>query len=234
MPRCSGLGASKRPTSVPSAVGCHGERGKAAVHPDEPGIIAGGGAGRVAAGGMQVGGSYVEADIPTGTVTADRGEQDLATRRHHRLPGVGVEMGDRAKVSPQPTGIVVDADRADGRQGHGAGMALPDPDREGAALAVLVAEPKPSWTAPLAFPPREAGPPALAAAVFGVGVGESARPRSTAASSNTWAETSCRHPRPVTCLVMVPSGAATKTRPAASPRFQALKALIRSNPATGP
>ena len=39
-------------------------------------------------------------------------------------------------------------------------MALPDPDREGAALAVLVAEPEAIPTAPLAFPPREAGPPA--------------------------------------------------------------------------
>ena len=51
---------------------------------------------------------------------------------------------------------------------------------------------------------------------------ESARLRSTAASSNTCAETSCRHARPVTCLVMVPSGAATNMRPAASLRFQPL------------
>jgi hypothetical protein len=37
----------------------------------------------------------------------------------------------------------------------------------------------------------------------------------------------------VTCLVMLPSGAATKTRPAASLRFQTLNALIRSNPDHG-
>ena len=42
---------------------------------------------------------------------------------------------------------------------------------------------------------------------------------------------SCRHIRPVTSLVMTPSGAIMKLRPAASLRFQALKLLIRS---TGP
>src|SRR5215207_5119699 len=62
---------------------------------------------------------------------------------------------------------------------------------------------------------------------------ESARPRSTAASSNTCAETACRHPRPVTCLMMVPSGATTNSRPASSVFFQALNALIRSNPDHG-
>ena len=51
-------------------------------------------------------------------------------------------------------------------------MALTDPDQAGAALAVLVAEPETVPTASLAFPPREAGPPALAAAVIGLGVGE--------------------------------------------------------------
>ena len=47
-----GLGASKRPTRP--VRGGHGERGKAAVHPDEPGIIVSG-AGRVAAAACKSG-----------------------------------------------------------------------------------------------------------------------------------------------------------------------------------
>src|SRR5512132_1955788 len=61
----------------------------------------------------------------------------------------------------------------------------------------------------------------------------SARPKSTAASSNTCAVTSCRHIRPVTCLLLVPSEPTTDTRPASSDVFQALNALIRSNPDQG-
>jgi hypothetical protein len=47
------------------------------------------------------------------------------------------------------------------------------------------------------------------------------------------AATSRRQESPVASLVMVPSGSTTKTRPAASLRYQALKALIRSNPDHG-
>jgi hypothetical protein len=64
----------------------------------------------VTAFGVQVGGLDVEADIPAGAVPADRGEQDLGPRRHHRLPGGGIEVGDRAEQPPQPAGIVLHAD----------------------------------------------------------------------------------------------------------------------------
>jgi len=107
---------------------------------------------------MQVRGLDVEADIPAGAVPADRGEQDLGTWRHHRLPGTWGELGDRAEQPPQPAGVVVDANDADGRQGHRAGMVLTDPDRAPAAFALLVAEPEAVPTAPFAFPPREADP----------------------------------------------------------------------------
>src|SRR5215216_1365370 len=60
-----------------------------------------------------------------------------------------------------------------------------------------------------------------------------ARPRSTAASSKTCAETSCRQASPVTCLVIVPSAATVKMRPASSLRFQALNVLIKSKPEHG-
>jgi hypothetical protein len=61
----------------------------------------------------------------------------------------------------------------------------------------------------------------------------SPRPRSTAASSNTWAETSFRQESPVTSLVAVPSESTTNTRPALSLVFQRLKALIKSKPDQG-
>src|SRR5919108_1646913 len=90
----------------------------------------------------------------------DRGEQDLGARRHPRLPGGGVELGDRTQQSPQPAGVIVDADHADGRQGHRAGTALADADRAAAALAMLVAGPEAVPTLPLTFPPWEAELPA--------------------------------------------------------------------------
>ncbi|MFD0591179.1 hypothetical protein ACFQZ4_00090 [Catellatospora coxensis] len=61
----------------------------------------------------------------------------------------------------------------------------------------------------------------------------SPRPRSTAASSNTCWHTSARHARPVVWTMVVPSAAATSTRPAAAVRFQVLNALIRSKPDHG-
>jgi hypothetical protein len=73
MPRRSGMGALKRPTSLPAGGGRHRERGETAVHPDEPAAVVGG-VGRVAALGVEVGGLHVDARIPTGAVPADRGE----------------------------------------------------------------------------------------------------------------------------------------------------------------
>src|SRR4029450_11230713 len=94
---------------------------------------------------------------------ADRGEEDPGARRPPRLPGAGVELGDRTQQSPQPAGVIVDADHADGRQGHRAGTALTDANRAAAALAMLVAEPEAVPTAPLTFPPRKADLPAAVA-----------------------------------------------------------------------
>ena len=54
-----------------------------------------------------------------------------------------------------------------------------------------------------------------------------------AESSNTWAETSVRQERPVTCFVVVPSGATMNMRPALSLVFQWLNALIKADPEHG-
>jgi hypothetical protein len=96
----------------------------------------------------------------------------LARGPKHRLAGVAVEVCDRAEQSAQPAGVVVHADHADGGQGHAAGVSLTDPDREGAVLALLVAEPEAVATPPLVLAPREAHRAAttragLAAAVCG-------------------------------------------------------------------
>ena len=108
--------------------------------------------------GVQVGGLYVEADIPAGPVPTDGREQDLGARCHLGLPGASVELGDRTQQSPQPAGVIVDSDHADSRQGHRAGTARTDADRAAAAVAVLVAKPEAVPTTPFAFPPWEANP----------------------------------------------------------------------------
>jgi hypothetical protein len=138
--------------------------------PDEPDMIVRR-VGSMAAFGVQVGGVDVEADIPAGAVPADRGEQDLGTRRHHRLSSIRIEVGDRAEQPSQPTGLVVDSNSADGRQGHRARMAIPDSDQQSAALASLVAESEAVPTTPLSFPPREPNPPASRMTALGLGVG---------------------------------------------------------------
>jgi hypothetical protein len=115
MPRRSGLGRREAAHLGPVRGGRHREHSEAAVHPDKPAAVVGG-MGRVAALDVNVWSLDVEADIPTGAVSADRGEQHLGARRHHRLPGVGVEVPDRAEQPPQHAGVVVHPDHADGRQ----------------------------------------------------------------------------------------------------------------------
>jgi hypothetical protein len=85
-------------------------------------------------------------------------------------------------------------------------MTLTDPNARRSTVPRLVAEPEAVAAAPFAFAPREPDPAALAHGGLGLGMAESARPRSTAASSNTCAETACRHPRPVTCLMIAVRG----------------------------
>ena len=58
-------------------------------------------------------------------------------------------------------------------------------------------------------------------------------PRSTTASSNTCWHTSVRHATPVTTISVTPSASTANTRAASSVFFQALNALIRSNPVHG-
>ena len=165
-------------------------------------------------------------------MSATRGEQDPGARRHHLSAGVEIGLRDRAEQPSQSASVVEHPDSADPRRGHRAGMSHSDADAEGAILPLFVAETEAVATASLALAPRKPNPDS-SVAVAGLCVGGEARPKSTAASSNTCAATSRRHGRPVTCLVTVPSGAATKMHPADSLRFQPLKALIRSYPDQG-
>jgi hypothetical protein len=87
---------------------------KASVHPDELAIIVGS-AELVAAPRVEVGSAHVEADIPARAVSIDGSGQDLGTRRDDQLPGVWIDVLDRAQQSPQPAGLVMDAYHADGR-----------------------------------------------------------------------------------------------------------------------
>jgi hypothetical protein len=150
-------GRSEAADLGPVRGGRHGERGKAAVQANKP-VIRARRSGQGATVGVQVGGLHVDADIPAGAMPADGGEQDLGARRHPRLPGGRVELGDRTQQPPQPAGVIVDPDHADSRQCHRAGMALTDADRAAAARAMLVADPEAVPTAAFAFPPREADP----------------------------------------------------------------------------
>jgi hypothetical protein len=142
-----------------------------------------------------------------------------------------VDLRNWAEQSPQPAGVVVHPNLADRRQGHRAGMANPNPEAA-PTPALSVSQSEAVATAALPLSPWEPDP-SLAPATLGVGVGGKRAAEVDRGLSNTCADTSCRQTSPVTCLVTVPSEATTKTRPAPSLRFQALKALIRSNPDHG-
>jgi hypothetical protein len=107
-------------------------------------------------------------------------------------------------------------------------MIFADADSVAAAWILLVAETKAVVIASFTLAFREAN-----LAVTTLGVSSKPSTRSTAASSNTWAETSFRQESPVTSLVAVPSESTTNTRPALSLVFQRLKALIKSKPDQG-
>ena len=189
----------------PLGGGHYGECGKAAVHADEPArvIVE---ARLVAALWMKVGGPDIEADVPAGAVTAAGDEQNPGQRRDLPQASVGVDLLDRVEEPPKPAGVVVHTDRAELRQGDTSGMLLTDPDHQGAVFVSLVAEPEAVAATTLALFSGKANPPT---------------------------DTSCRQARPVIFLVVAPSRATEKTRPAASLPFQALYALMRSNPDQG-
>jgi hypothetical protein len=113
--------------------------------------------------------------------------------------------------------------RPDLRQRNRPGMNLADADPGTAIWSPLVADTEAVLAASFALAFRKPTPRSPRSAYR-------ARPRlrSTAASSKTWEETSFRQESPVTCLVVVPSGATAKTRPAPSLAFQRLNALIKS------
>jgi hypothetical protein len=129
--------------------------------------------------------------------------------------------------------VIVDSDRAEGWQGHRAGVAFADSDAEAASSALSIAQPKAVAATSLTLESREAGLATFALAVLRLGVGG----KGPAEVDGSLLEHLCGDPllpgQPVTCLVTVPSRATTKTRPASSVLFQALNGLMRSNPDQG-
>ena len=97
-------------------------------------------------------------------VATDRGEQDPGAWRYDRLADHWVELLDRPKQPSQPPRVVVDAESPDPRQDNRSGRALPDPDREGSAFGLLVAESEAVMATSLALVSWEADPSALAVA----------------------------------------------------------------------
>ena len=166
-------------------------------------------------------------DLPSVNAPDDRRGQDSGARCCYSLTRMWVEVLDGSEHPPQPPGVVMHPDGSDLREDNRPGMSLSDADSVTAAWILLVSE-----TKALAVPSLRLcrGKPTWP---FISAYRASARPRSTAASSNTWAETSVRQERPVTCFVVVPSGATMNMRPALSLVFQRLNALIKSDPYHG-
>jgi hypothetical protein len=121
--------------------------------------------------GVEVRSVDVEADIPADAMPANCGEQDSRPGRDDWLAAVRVDLTDGAKQSSQTACVIVDSDRADGRQGHRAGVAFADPDAEATSPALSIAQPEAIAAASLTLESREAGLATFALAVLRLGVG---------------------------------------------------------------
>jgi len=96
----------------PLGGGHYGERGKAAVHADEPARV-NVEARLVAALRVKPGGPDIQADVPPGAVTATGDEQNPGQRRDLPQASVGVDLLGRVEEPPKPAGVVVHTDRAE-------------------------------------------------------------------------------------------------------------------------
>jgi hypothetical protein len=103
----------------------------------------------MAAARVEIGSLNVEAHIPASPMAANRREQDLGPWHNDWLPAGRIHLDDRTEQPPQSTSVVMHSDPADGRQGHAAWMAFPNPDAGGWAVGMLVAEPTALATVPL-------------------------------------------------------------------------------------
>jgi hypothetical protein len=158
--------------------------------------------------------------------------EDLRARRDDRLAGQRVELLDWPKQPPQPPGVIVDAESPDTRQGNRAGMTLPDPDREGPAPGLLVAQPEAVAAASLVPASREADPVALALASLRVPVGGKGAAAIHGGLLEHLRADLVPPCKPSHLQGSRPLGVTRSTRPAAS-LFRALKALMRSKPDQG-
>jgi hypothetical protein len=108
------------------AIGSGGDRedGEATIDPDESSMLTRQ-PRRVTPLGMELGGSDIQANVPTISVTDDIGEQDPGPRDDHPLPGFRIELFNRPQQSAQPPCVVVHADDPNLRQGDRIGDGLP-------------------------------------------------------------------------------------------------------------
>ena len=225
--------SGQRPRGGPSAYlgsisgSRHRELPEAAVNSDKslPGSIT---SGMVTPVWVEVRCKDREADIPSVSVTDDRCEQHLA--RGARVGFLRPESTCWTGRSNHRTGRVSSCTRMTPMVGNVTERGCPSPTRieQVPFRPILFRSRKLSRQLPSA---SASGKPILRGGrspEFAPAKAASARARSTAASSKTWAETSCRQASPVTCFVIVPSTATTRMRPASSLRFQALKVLIKS------
>jgi hypothetical protein len=150
--------------------GGHHEGRKPPVDPDKSWMSAGEALGMTAVG-VEVRSVDVEADIPADAMPANCGEQDSRPGRDDWLAAVRVDLTDGAKQSSQTACVIVDSDRADGRQGHRAGVAFADPDAEATSPALSIAQPEAIAAASLTLESRGAGLATFALAVLRLGVG---------------------------------------------------------------
>ena len=106
-------------------------------------------------------------------------------------------------------------------------MCLSDANSVTAARILLVPKTKALAVPSLAPVAREAD------LALGLGVSSERSTKINGGLLEHLGETSVRQESPVTCLMGVPSGATTNTRPARSLAFQRLNALIKSKPDQG-
>ena len=177
-------------------------------------------AGRVLMGGVQVGGLDVQRHPPAPGVVGDGGEADL-----------GPAFGEHA---PQPAGVVMHPDLPDAGQRDRAGaVVVADADRRRTSLGCLLRSRNDGTATGFLLEAGKAHSLAFALAGSGVRPGFEPLTQIDRGFLEYLLAHLGRHAKPVTTVSATPSVSTVNTRPASSVFFQALNALIRSNPVHG-
>jgi hypothetical protein len=178
--------------------------------------------------GVVVRGFDIQAHIPSVASPADGGEQDSGARRDDYLTRARIEAFGRTEQSSQPPGVVVHADRPDLRHGDRPRMTFPDADQVTAISVLLVAQTEAVATASLAPVSGKTHPPVPA-----LGVCRERPPEVDGGFLEHLRGDLMPPGKPGHLLGGCAIRRDYETRPALSLIFQALKALIRSNPDHG-